>query len=265
MIKRLIPETSVYIGDYNTEAEAAATKTIIETDILPWIESFNNISFIESENNYFYYNIGSDTVIMFLYWRNDGAAFHGCLRIGLCRKDSKNIIIKYDIKSSHLIALSNNNNKYIVPNFELHALADKENNLTVLYISGDFTLPASNCPYLFFDIDETGKKYIGFKEEGASNREIFYLDNKRVIQHFYSTGKINNNKALSYFNENYIIMEKVQIFNSLSSQFTSLSTNMVRIINQALNTDKQTNFTVIEVDGDKYRKLEYDIWIKDND
>lgn len=263
MLKRLIPETSVSIGDFSTETEAAAIKTIIETDILPWIESFNNISFIESENNYFYYNIGSNTVIMFLYWSNDGSNLHGCLRIGLCRKDSKNIIIKYDIKSSHLIALSNND-KYVVPNFELHALADKENNLTVLYINGDFTLPASNCPYIFFDIDETGKKYIGFKEDNTS-RKIFYLDDKRVIQCFYSDGKKINNKALSYFNKNYIIMEKVQIFNSLSSQFTSLSTNMVRIINQALNTDKQTNFTVIEVDGDKYRKLEYDIWIKDND
>lgn len=262
MLKRLIPETSVYIGDYSTKAEDAAIKTIIETDILPWIESFNNISFIESENNYFYYNIGSNTVIMFLYWNNGGSTLHGCLRIGLCRKDSKNIIIEYNIKSSNLIALSNN--EYVVPNFELHALADKENNLTVLYINGDFTLPASNCPYLFFDIDETGKKYIGFKKD-TGNREIFYLDDKRVIQHFYSTGKINNTKALSYFNEKYIIMEKVQFFNSLSSQFTSLSTNMVRIINQALNTDKETNFTVIEVDGDKYRKLEYDIWIKDND
>ena len=265
MLKRLIPETSVYIGsDLSLATGTAAIKTIVETDILPWIESFNNISFIESENNYFYYNIGSNAIIMFLYWDNidNAASSFGRLKIGLCRKDSKNIIVEFFIKGSHLTTISNG---YVVPNFELHALADKENNLTALYTSGDFTLPASNCNYIFFDIDETGKKYIGFKKD-TDSREIFYLDDKRVIQHFYSTGKtINNNKALSYFNENYIIMEKVQIFNSLSSQFTSLSTNMVRIINQALNTDKETNFTVIEVDGDKYRKLEYDIWIKDND
>lgn len=151
-----------------------------------------------------------------------------------------------------------------------YALADKENNLTVLYISGDFTLPASGCPYIFFDIDETGKKYMGFKDRDTYTSKIFYLDDKRVIQHIYFTqkgaaGDSTTTTRFSYSNENYIIMEKVQIFNSLSSQFTSLSINMVRIINQALNTDKQTNFTVIEVDGDKYRKLEYDIWIKDND
>lgn len=270
MLKRLIPETSVYIGnDQSPAAGTAAIKTIVETDILPWIESFNNISFIESENNYFYYNIGSNAIIMFLYW--DNAVSFGRLKIGLCGKDSKNIIIEFFIKESFLATLSN---KYVVPNFELHALADKENNLTALYTSGDFTLPASICSYIFFDIDETGKKYIGFRNDtlgdGYFSRTIIYLDDKKVMPYYYYTQKglttsYPTSRSFSYSNENYIIMEKAQIFNGLSNQFTSLSTNMVRIINQALNTDKPTNFTVIEVDGDKYRKLEYDIWIKDND
>ena len=204
---------------------------------------------------------------MFLYLENSFT--YGTLSIGLCRKDSKSIIVNYYMSKNNIITLSNDG--YVVPNFELHALADKENNLTVLYISSDFTLPASDCPYIFFDIDETGKKYIGFRESFNNyySRKIIYLDDKRVIPCYYYVQKGSHvyptSIGFSYSNENYIIMEKVQNFNSLSSQFTSLSTNMVRIINQALNTNKQTNFTVIEVDGDKYRKLEYDIWIKDND
>lgn len=267
MIKRLIPETSVYIGDDSSSAaKLAAIKTIVETDVIPWLNDFNNISFIESENNYYYYDIGSNAIIMFLYWDNDNV---GRLKIGLCRKDSKNIIVEFFIKESYLIALSNG---YVVPNFEIHTLTDNSNNLIALFADGTANLPASNCNYIFFDVDSFGEKYIGFRERDNTyydTRRIIYLNDKRSILHKYYIQKgghhYPNSNIFSYSNEDYVIIEKAEIFNVINNQFVSLSTNMVRIINNFLNTDKLTNFTVIEINGVKYRKLEYDIWIKDDD
>lgn len=269
MIKRLIPETTVYIGDdLSIETGAAATKTIMETDVVPWLGSFNNVSFIDSENNYYYYDIGSDTIIMFFYWHNTNK--FGGASIGLCRKDFREIkIVTISIKDTNIVALSN---KWTVPNFELHAIADNDNNLVTLFIDGTANLPASGCNYIFFDVDSFGEKYIGFKfreKNGNDVRRIIYLNDKRSILHSYytlkGTSSYPNSNGFSYSNEDYVTIEKAEIFNSINNQFVSLSTNMVRIINNFLNTDKSTNFTVIEINGVKYRKLEYDIWIKDDD
>lgn len=269
MLKRLIPETSVYIGDDTSfEKEVAAMKTIMETDVVPWLGSFNNVSFIDSENNYYYYDIGSDTIIMFFHWLHDGGKRKGA-SIGLCRKDFREIkTVTIFIKKYFMAELSN---KWMVPNFELHAITDNSNNLVTLFIDGTANLPASGCNYIFFDVDSFGEKYIGFRENATDYdvRRIIYLNDKRSILHRYYTQKgtsdYPNSNGFSYSNEDYVTIEKAEIFNTINNQFVSLSTNMVRIINNFLNTDKSTNFTVIEINGVKYRKLEYDIWIKDDD
>lgn len=267
MIKRLIPETTVYIGNKSFEKEVAAMKTIIETDVVPWLGSFNNVSFIDSENNYYYYDIGSDTIIMFFHWFHSGSNARGA-SIGLCRKDFREIkTVTIFIEECLIAELSN---KWMVPNFELHAITDNSNNLVTLFIDGTANLPASNCNYIFFDVDSFGEKYIGFREKDYNDaRKIIYLNDKRSILHKYyakkGTSDYPNSNRFSYSNEDYVIIEKAEIFNTINNQFVSLSTNMVRIINNFLNTDKSTNFTVIEINGVKYRKLEYDIWIKDDD
>lgn len=240
--------------------------SVITEDIIPWLTSFNNISFKESkaEKTYeiWFLDFGAKDMLIGIRAQLKGNSVLE-VYINFYRKNFEIIsdsLFDYFIlfTDSDLIGVNATGGAYYRLSKNFFTII-KENNLIALFQGGSYDLPDSTyC--MIFDEDNFGEKYVMLTNSSSKDREILYFNNEIPI--FY-TGISDIKK---YSKENYLIAKKMKInYHPAHQDFYALSTNILNIDNINLETDKNTAHKIIEVNGIKYRKIIYNLWIEDNE
>lgn len=250
----------------------SVASSVITEDIIPWLTSFNNISFKESKTEEYvktwFLDFGAKNILIGIEARTyQGSSTSLDVEIHLYRKNFEKISgpfydFFYLFRYSDLVVISATGGSYYRLSKNFFTIT-KENNLIALFRGGSYDLP-DGLDYMIFDEDNFGEKYImlngdfsGGERKGAA---ILYFNNEIPI--FYD-GILDIQK---YSKENYLIAKKMKInYYPAHQDFYALSTNILNIDNINLETDKNTAHKIIEVNGIKYRKIMYNLWIEDND
>lgn len=264
---------------FRTSGESAQTfllsigSSVITEDIIPWLTSFNNISFKESKTEEYvktwFLDFGAKDMLIGIEAKTyQGSATSFDVMIHLYRKNFEKISGPFFYNSfylfnySDLVATSTTGGTYFRLSKNFFTIT-KENNLIALFQGGSYDLPDGKN-YIVFDEDNFGEKYImlygNLSIAGNKDAVILYFNNEVPI--FY-TGITDIQK---YSKENYLIAKKMKInYYPAYQDFYALSTNILNIDNINLETDKNTAHKIIEVNGIKYRKIIYNLWIEDSE
>ena len=248
------------------------SSSVITEDIIPWLTSFNNISFKESKTEEYvktwFLDFGAKDMLIGIEAKTYQSSNTSLdVMIHLYRKNFEKISgplydFFYLFRYSDLILDSATGGTYYRLSKNFFTII-KENNLIALFQGGSYDLP-DGLSYMIFDEDNFGEKYImlngNFSIVGNKDAAILYFNNEIPI--FYA-GILDIQK---YSKENYLIAKKMKInYHPARQDFYALSTNILNIDNINLETDKNTAHKIIEVNGIKYRKITYNFWIEDND
>lgn len=246
----------------------SVASSVITEDIIPWLTSFNNISFKESkaEEGYeiWFLDFGAKDMLIGIKAHLKGSAALE-VYINFYKKNfeiiSDSFFYDYFIlfTNSDLISTTATGGIYYRLSKNFFTII-KENNLIALFQGGSYDLPdGTYC--MTFDEDNFGEKYVMLTDgKGNKNGGILYFNNEIPI--FY-TGISDIKK---YSKENYLIAKKMKInYYPAEQNFYALSTNILNIDNINLETDKNTAHKLIEVNGIKYRKIIYNFWIEDSE
>ena len=252
------------------------SSSVITENIIPWLTSFNNISFKESKTEEYvktwFLDFGAKDILIGIEAKTFSSSSNSLdVSIYLYRKNFEKISLHYRhfylFKYSDLVAISTPEGTGIYYTLSKNFfIITKENNLIALFQGGSYGLPDGNN-YIVFDEDNFGEKYImlqgnGFGSGILNNKDmaIFYFNNEIPIVY---AGKVDIQK---YSKENYLIAKKMKInYYPALQDFYALSTNILKIDNINLETDKDTAHKLIEVNGIKYRKIIYNFWIEDSE
>lgn len=244
-------------------------KKIMEEDIKPWLTSFNNIFFerivIHTNEGYIIYdfNIGSNSLFLRVSLSQEryGSGKYGHLTFQIYDKTNDNVIQSYKALVG-FIDWSNELQCYSTI-FSLYATS-KNNDLLALFLSAGFgvDIPQTSGAFII-DTDYFGEKYLCIMTATSASSSIFYLLENNATRYETKSGNSSVYNYKKYSSEDFISVARCKIY--LGSLLVSLSTNMLSINNTFLETDKGTFFKTIEVNGVKYRKITYDIWIEDNE
>lgn len=250
----------------------SVASSVITEDIIPWLTSFNNISFKESKTEEYvktwFLDFGAKDMLIGIEAKTyQGSNASLDVTIRLYRKNFEKISgpfydSLYLFRYSDLVSTSATGGSYYRLSKNFFTII-KENNLIALFQGGSYDLP-DGLGYMIFDEDNFGEKYIMLNGNlsivGNKDAAILYFNNEIPI--FY-TGISDIKK---YSKENYLIAKKMKInYYPAYQDFYALSTNILNIDNINLETDKNTAHKIIEVNGIKYRKIIYNLWIEDND
>ena len=249
------------------------SSSVITENIIPWLTSFNNISFKESKTEEYvktwFLDFGAKDILIGIEAKTYQSSNNSLdVMIYLYRKNFEKISSFYNyfylFRYSDLTTTSTTEGIYFRLSKNFFTIT-KENNLIALFQGGSYDLPDGK-DYIVFDEDNFGEKYIMLRGSGfgiVENKEdsaILYFNNEIPI--FYA-GKTDIQK---YSKENYLIAKKMKInYYPALNNFYALSTNILKIDNINLETDKNTAHKIIEVNGIKYRKIIYNFWIEDNE
>lgn len=258
-MKKLFISKKEY-GSYNDyDLLKELCKKIMEEDIKPWLTSFNNIFFerivihTNEECIIYDFNIGSNSLFLRVELRARSGSQYGLLTFQIYNKTNDNVIQSYTAIAGFAewdVELQ----CYSVI-FSLYATS-KNNDLLALFLSAGRGVDIPQAPGAFIiDTDYFGEKYLCIIQ--TTNNSIFYLLENNATRYKTEGG------YKKYSSEDFISVARCKIY--LNSLLVSLSTNMLSINNTFLETDKDTFFKTIEVNGVKYRKIIYDIWIEDNE
>ena len=248
------------------------SSSVITEDIIPWLTSFNNISFKESKTEEYvktwFLDFGAKDILIGIEARTyQGSSNSLDVTIHLYRKNFEKISgpfydFFYLFRYSDLVTTSTTGGTYYRLSKNFFTIV-KENNLIALFQGGSYDLP-DGPNYMIFDEDNFGEKYImlngDFSSGGNKGAAILYFNNEIPI--FYAG--ISDIKK--YSKENYLIAKKMKInYYPAEQNFYALSTNILNIDNINLETDKNTAHKLIEVNGIKYHKIIYNFWIEDSE
>lgn len=247
--------------------------SVITENIIPWLTSFNNISFKESKTEEYvktwFLDFGAKDMLIGIEATTYQSSVTSLeVEIHLYRKNFKRIYGPFFdnfhlFRYSDLVATSTTEGGTYYRLSKNFFTITKENNLIALFQGGSYDLPDGTC-CMIFDEDNFGEKYImlngNFSSGENKGAAILYFNNEIPI--FYA-GILDIQK---YSKENYLIAKKMKInYYPARQDFYALSTNILNIDNINLETDKNTTHKIIEVNGIKYRKIIYNLWIEDND
>lgn len=255
-MKKLFISKKEY-GSWNDSTIKELCKKIMEEDIKPWLTSFNNIFFeriVTAEERYIIYdfNIGSNS--LFLRVKLESTS-HPELEFQIYNKTNDNVIQSYIVIRD--FAAWDEGLKCYSAIFSLYATS-KNNDLLALFLGAGLGVDIPRAPGAFIiDTDYFGEKYLCIMQSATDN-SIFYLLENNATRY-----KANSYTNYKYSSEDFISVARCKIY--LDSLLVSLSTNMLSINNTFLETDEDTFFKTIEVNGVKYRKIIYNIWIEDNE
>lgn len=252
------------------------SSSVITENIIPWLTSFNNISFKESKTEEYvktwFLDFGAKDMLIGIEAKTYQSSINGLdVMIHLYRKNFEKIFgpfsdYLYLFRYSDLVRSGPAGvaGEYYTLSKNFFTIA-KENNLIALFSGGSYDLP-DNTHCIVFDEDNFGEKYVmmvpGIISTIAEKNTpiILYLNNEIPI--FY----IGESDIQKYSKENYLIARKMKInYYPSTVDFYALSTNILKIDNINLETDKNTAHKLIEVNGIKYRKIIYNFWIEDNE
>lgn len=243
------------------------SSSVITENIIPWLTSFNNISFKESKTEEhvktWFLDFGAKDMLIGIEARSASTSSLSVM-IHFYRKNLEKISGPF-FDNFYLFSYSNlaitpvDEGVYYRLSRNFFTIT-KENNLIALFQGGSYDLPDDTFG-IVFDEDNFGEKYL-LMTRGNQNKDtaILYFNNEVPI--FYA-GKIDIQK---YSKENYLIAKKMKInYYPALTDFYALSTNILNIDNINLETDKDTAHKIIEVNGIKYRKIIYNLWIEDSE
>lgn len=260
-----------YGADRSTFLSSLGNSVVTE-NIIPWLTSFNNISLVETKTEehekIWFLDFGAKDMLLGISAKTGVTTLD--VMIYLYRKNFEKINNSYDnyfsLFAQNNLVVSNNTSSgghyyTLSRNF---FIITKENNLIALFEGGSYDLPDDKS-FIIFDEDNFGEKYIAISGSFKDKRDmaIFYFNNELPIIYM---GRVVPEK---FSEENYLVAKKVHINyykdNNNYNDFHALSTNILNISNISLETDKNTAHKLIEVNGVRYRKIIYNIWIEDND
>lgn len=233
-------------------------------------DNFNLVSHYTSKTsngrNYgkCFIDIGHESLYMFLDFYsttgNSGAYDLG-VNLGLCNKtdvDTESYIFKTTIGSFSVLEQSEiiGGKKYRwgTINSTFWYMLDDNDKLSVIFGLADVI---TNSMFILFDKDIFGKKYFLYVypfNEGSGNALYFYD----------STTKYTiDTRRQKFSTDLHVLKERIGII--LNNYIVSLTGTLVKMYNESLGTNSQSTGTLIDVDGVKYRKMNYAYWLPDYD
>lgn len=246
--------------DYSEQLTASANADklgfldkIITLKVKPELEKLDNVTFIEKitdDANFtatFYFDIELENILLF--YKVLGSS-NGKIQMGIAKKESKEVIKSYDCKDFSYTTSSNfhlfiGTMYFIVNNNKLNAI--------YTFLS---TGMVTNSTFFALDIDNFGKSFIAFGDNAMS---AYYGEDENYIPYILNNTHINN------YLSTHVWIGNSEIVISDSSEIQATTTNLLKICSKILSTDIALSGQLIDVDGIKYRKLNYCWWIKDTE
>ena len=233
-------------------------------------DNFNLVSHYTSKKsdgrNYgkCFIDIGHESLYMFLdFYSTTGNSGGQTLitSLGLCNKtdvDTESYIFKTTIGGFQVLQQSEiiDGIKYYwgTINSTFWYMLDDNDKLSVIFGLADVV---TNSMFILFDKDIFGKKYFLYVypfNEGSGNALYFYDD---------TTKYTIDTRRLKFSTDLHVLKERVGII--LNNYTVSLTGALVKMYNESLGTNSQSTGTLIDVDGVKYRKMNYAYWLPDYD
>ena len=233
-------------------------------------DNFNLVSHYTSKTsagrNYgkCFIDIGHDSLYMFLdFYSTSGnpGAYGLSVNLGLCNKtdvDTESYIFRANIGGFSVLQQSEIIDgityRWGTINSTFWYMLDDNDKLSVIFGLADVV---TNSMFILFDKDIFGKKYflhVNPFNESSGNALYFYDDTTKY--------KIDIRRC-KFSTDLHVLKERIGII--LNDYTVSLTGALVKMYNESLGTNSQSTGTLIDVDGVKYRKMNYAYWLPDYD
>lgn len=224
---------------------------IITLKVKPELEALDNVTFIEKIADdvnltaTFYFDIELENMLLFYKVLGSNSK----VQMGIAKKESKEVIKSYDCAGFNYTTSSNFHlfigTLYFIVN---------DNKLNAIYTSLS-TGMVTNSTFFALDVDNFGKSFIAL---GDNSMSAYYGEDENYIPYTLNNTHINN------YLSTHVWMGNAEIISS-SSEIQATTTNLLKICSKILSTDIALSGQLIDVDGIKYRKLNYCWWIKDTE
>lgn len=221
---------------------------IITLKVKPELEALDNVTFIEKitdDANFtatFYFDIELENILLFYKILGTGK-----VQMGIAKKESKEVIKSYDCAGFSYTVTSN----FHLFVGTLYFIANN-NKLNAIYTSLS-TGMVTNSTFFALDIDNFGKSFIAL---GDNSMSAYYGEDENYAPYTLNNTHINN------YLSTHVWLGNVEIISS-NSEMQATTTNLLKICSKILSTDIALSGQLIDVDGIKYRKLNYCWWVRD--
>lgn len=226
---------------------------IITLKVKPELEALDNVTFIEKITDdakftaTFYFDIELENILLF--YKVLGGTSKGQVQMGIAKKESKEVIKSYDCKD---FSYTTNSNFHLFIGTLYFIVND--NKLNAIYTSLS-TGMVTNSTFFALDVDNFGKSFIAL---GDNSMSAYYGEDENYAPYTLNNVHINN------YLSTHVWLGNAEIISS-SSEIQATTTNLLKICSKILSTDIALSGQLIDVDGIKYRKLNYCWWIKDTE
>lgn len=222
-------------------------------DNVEYVDTITTESTSSYEKRKILFDIGYANLYLFIHLI---AGNNNSFNIGLCKKNDYTDIMSYAVSGATIRfgASGGISTGVLVASV---FIVTKDNKLSAIFSDFSTDNPGVNSKIYVLDTDNFGNNFIFVGGNFTSVNELYYDNDDIYAKHTVDATHVNN--AI----ENKVWLSDTTIL--LNGTLKATTTGLLKICHSSLGTNSGLCGTLIDVEGVKYRKLNYCWWVEDNE
>lgn len=226
---------------------------LVKLDNVEYVDIITIESDSSNEKRKMLFDIGYNNIYLFI---GLNAGNYNNLNVGLCKKDDYSEVVSYSISNGYTFQCGSATGGYKCVFVASAFMVVNNNKLSAFFIS----FPTDNLgssSFLLLDSDNYGNNFVFIGGASGGTNELYYDNDDTYTKHTVDATHITNGIEGKVWLSNTIIY--------LNNSLKALTTGLLKICNSTLATNTGLSGTLIDVEGTRYRKLNYCWWVEDNE